>query len=52
MYRNFLDGDDQHRVPDAFTPDAFRRLTELQHRYDPDGVFQHHPGPAGPGPGP
>ncbi|MFN2556075.1 MAG: FAD-binding protein [Nitriliruptorales bacterium] len=39
VYLNFLDHDDQHRVAEAFTTSAHRRLIELQQRFDPDQVF-------------
>lgn len=39
-YLGFLDQDDLERVPSAFRTDAYSRLVELQHRYDPDGVFR------------
>ncbi|MFP5376715.1 MAG: BBE domain-containing protein, partial [Acidimicrobiia bacterium] len=48
-YVNFLDSDDDHRRPAAFAPGAHARLTRLQERFDPDGVFA--PGcPVRPGP--
>jgi hypothetical protein len=52
VYLNFLDHDDAHRIPAAFKPAAYRRLTELQRRLDRDQVFQplREPAPAqGPG---
>ncbi len=38
-YLNFLDQDDQERMPGAFGRHAYTRLTDLQRRIDPDGVF-------------
>lgn len=40
VYLNFLDRDDHDRAPSAFGSAAYERLVELQHRFDPDGVFQ------------
>ncbi|MGH2705432.1 MAG: BBE domain-containing protein [Actinomycetota bacterium] len=39
VYLNFLDRDDQDRLPEAFGSAAYERLTELRRRYDPEGVF-------------
>jgi DNA-binding HxlR family transcriptional regulator len=39
-YLNFLDRDDEDRLPAAFTPTARRRLVDLQRRYDPTGVLR------------
>lgn len=46
VYLNFLDRDDQDRVPAAFAPAAYRRLVELQRRFDPDRVLQPRRKPA------
>jgi FAD/FMN-containing dehydrogenase len=42
VYLNFLDHDDRDRVAAAFTATAYKRLTELRRRFDPDQVFQPH----------
>ncbi|GIJ57608.1 FAD-binding protein [Virgisporangium aurantiacum] len=41
VYLNFLDRDDYRdgRARSAFEATAYRRLTELRRRYDPDGLF-------------
>lgn len=39
-YLNFLDYDDQHRVPDGFDAASHRRLVELRRRWDPDELLQ------------
>jgi DNA-binding HxlR family transcriptional regulator len=38
-YLNFLDRDDEDRLPAAFAPAAHQRLVELQRRYDPTRVL-------------
>ncbi|MDP8927388.1 MAG: FAD-binding protein [Actinomycetota bacterium] len=40
VYVNFLDRDDQARVPSAFGEEKYRRLAALKDRYDPDNVFR------------
>lgn len=37
---NFLDADDQGRVPEAFSPAAYQRLVEVQGRFDPEQAFR------------
>ena len=44
VYLNFLDHDDRHREPAAFTPASYDRLVELRRRVDPDRVFHHQRG--------
>ncbi|WP_410811134.1 FAD-binding oxidoreductase [Micromonospora sp. 067-2] len=39
-YFNFLRGDQQDRVGDAFGADTFRRLREIKATYDPDNMFR------------
>lgn len=39
-YVNFLDRDDGDRLPEAFGPSTYERLTALRRRFDPDGVFE------------
>ena len=39
-YVNFLDRDDGERITQAFDAGAYRRLTELRWRFDPDEVFR------------
>ena len=42
VYINFLDGEERrNRTRDAFTPENFRRLTQLKAKYDPDDLFSH-----------
>ena len=36
---NYLRGDQQNRVPDAFTPEKYARLRQLKRRYDPTNFF-------------
>ena len=36
---NYLRGDQQDRVPDAFTPEKYARLRQLKRRYDPTNFF-------------
>lgn len=38
-YVNFLDRDDDHRLPDAFGRSAWERLTRIRRACDPDEVF-------------
>ncbi len=37
---NFLRGDQQKRVPDAFGPDKYARLQSLKKKYDPSNLFR------------
>ena len=37
---NFLRGDQQARVPDAFTPEKYVRLQALKRQYDPRNLFR------------
>lgn len=37
---NFLRGDEQRRVPNAFGPDKYRRPQEVKRRYDPANFFR------------
>ncbi len=40
VYMNFLEGEESRvRVQDGFSPEAYRRLTELKARYDPEDRF-------------
>lgn len=39
-YLNFLDRDDEERMPAAFGPAAYERLVALRQRFDPGGVFR------------
>lgn len=42
VYLNFLDGEEKRaRTQDAYTPEAFRRLTALKARYDPENRFAY-----------
>ncbi|MGH2557080.1 MAG: FAD-binding oxidoreductase, partial [Actinomycetota bacterium] len=40
IYLNFLDRDDQDRVPMAYAEDTYRRLGVIKDKYDPDDVFR------------
>ena len=37
---NFLRGDQQDRVPDAFSPEKYQRLQSLKAQYDPANLFR------------
>lgn len=40
VYMNFLEGEEsRERVKDGFSPEAYRRLTDLKATYDPDNRF-------------
>lgn len=40
VYMNFLEGEESsERVKDGFSPEAYRRLTDLKATYDPDNRF-------------
>jgi len=39
VYLNFLDRDEQDRVPVAYGDDTYRLLSAIKGEYDPDGVF-------------
>jgi hypothetical protein len=39
VYLNFLDRDEQDRVPMAYAESTYRRLSAIKVQYDPDNVF-------------
>ena len=42
VYINFLEGKEkQERTRDAYSPEAFRRLTEIKAKYDPENRFRY-----------
>lgn len=40
-YVNYLDDDEDHRIPEAYGP-AYARLRALKRRYDPANLFRHN----------
>jgi FAD/FMN-containing dehydrogenase len=41
VYMNFLEGEEsQQRTQDGYSPEAYRRLTELKTAYDPDNLLR------------
>ena len=43
VYVNFLDADDDSRLPEAYGDHIYRRLAEAKAKYDPDNAFHHQP---------
>ena len=42
VYLNFVDGEERRqRTQEGFTPENFRRLTQIKAKYDPENVFSH-----------
>ena len=40
VYVNFLEGDERHRMHQAYPSQTYARLADVKRRYDPDNVFR------------